>query len=443
MPDSTYPGPENIYRKELDNGIVVLAYENFAAASVVVEGYLWAGALSEGREKAGLADFVAGMLMRGTERRSFDEIYEALESVGAGLDFSAGRHTSDFSAGGLAEDLDLILDLLAESLRLPTFPENEIEQLRGESLTGLQIRANDTRQMAGLRFRELLYDGHPYGYSVHGYPETIQAITREDLVDFHARHYGPQGLTVTIVGAVKAEEAVEKVAAALGDWQNPQWVAPPQVAPVSRPLVTLRDYYSIPEKTQSDIVLGLPGPPRSAEDYLDISLANTILGVFGMMGRLGENVRERQGLAYYVFSRLQGGLGPSPWYVSTGVAPDKVEVATNSILEEIQRLQEEPVTEEELEDTKLYRTGSLPVSLETNDGLASIISDMELLDLGLDYLQRFPDLINEITAERVQAAAQKYLSTSQIVIAVAGPPEMAPEAGTMAATAVVTGTEES
>lgn len=190
-------------------------------------------------------------------------------------------------------------------------------------------------------------------------------------------------------------------------------------------------------------MLGLPGPPRSAEDYLDISLANTILGVFGMMGRLGENVRERQGLAYYVFSRLQGGLGPSPWYVSTGVAPDKVEVATNSILEEIQRLQEEPVTEEELEDTKLYRTGSLPVSLETNDGLASIISDMELLDLGLDYLQRFPDLINEITAERVQAAAQKYLSTSQIVIAVAGPPEMAPEAGTMAATAVVTGTEES
>src|SRR5690606_23201617 len=157
MPDSTYPGPENIYRKELDNGIVVLAYENFAAASVVVEGYLWAGALSEGREKAGLADFVAGMLMRGTERRSFDEIYEALESVGAGLDFSAGRHTSDFSAGGLAEDLDLILDLLAESLRLPTLPENEIEQLRGESLTGRQIRPNDTPHMAGLRSSALPY----------------------------------------------------------------------------------------------------------------------------------------------------------------------------------------------------------------------------------------------------------------------------------------------
>ncbi|MFW6097707.1 MAG: M16 family metallopeptidase [Chloroflexota bacterium] len=423
MPDRTYPGPQNIRRTELDNGIVVLVYENFAAQSVVVEGYYWAGALSEPREKAGLADFVAGMLMRGAKGRSFDEIYEALESVGASLDFSAGRHLSEFSAAGLAEDLDLLLDLLSDSLRQPTFPANEVEQLRGEIMTVLQIRANDTRHMAGLRFRELLYDGHPYGTSTQGYPDTVAIITREDLQDFHQRHYGPEGLTITVVGAVEADDAVRRVDAALGDWRNDAWIASPELPSVSRPDGALRDYVAMPEKTQSDIVMGLPGPPRSAADYLDASMANTILGVFGMMGRLGEKVREEQGLAYYAYSRLQGGLGPSPWYVSTGVAPENVDQAIESILHEIARIQDEPVSAEELEDSKLYRTGSLPVSLETNDGLASIISDMELLDLGHDYLQQFPDLIEEITPERVQAAAQKYFSTEQIAIVVAGPPQ--------------------
>lgn len=423
MPDKTYPGPQDVQRRVLDNGITVLIYENFAVASVVVEGYVRAGALSEGRQRAGLADFVAGMLMRGTRRRTFDEIYEALESVGASLDFSAGRHVSDFSAGGLAEDLDLLLELLAGSLCEPTFPPEELEQVRGEILTGLQIRAHDTRQMAGLRFRELLYGDHPYGHSLHGYPETIMELTRGDLSDFHARHFGPEKMILTIVGAVKADEALARVEAALGDWRNDNWEAPPEPGPAPRPATTLRDDVAIADKTQSDIVLGLPGPPRSAPDFLDLSMANTVLGVFGMMGRLGSNVREEQGLAYYAFSRLRGSLGPSPWYVNTGVAPDKVEQAIESILSEIARIQQEPVPHEELEDSKAYRTGSLPVSLETNDGLASIISDIELFGLGLDYLQRFPDLIGEITPERVQAAAQKYFSTEQIAVAVAGPPE--------------------
>lgn len=423
MPDKTYPGPQNIHRRVLDNGITVLIYENFAVASVVVEGYVRVGALAEGRPRAGLADFVAGMLMRGTSRRTFDEIYEALESVGASLDFGAGRHVSDFSAGGLAEDLDLLLDLLAGSLCEPTFPPEELEQLRGEILTGLQIRAHDTRRMAGLRFRELLYGDHPYGHSLHGYPETIADLTRHDLSDFHARHYGPEKMILTVVGAVEADDALSRIEATLGHWRNDNWEALPEPAPAPRPAMTLRDNVAIPDKSQSDIVLGLPGPPRSAPDYLDLSMANTVLGVFGMMGRLGSNVREEQGLAYYVYSRLRGNLGPSPWYVSTGVAPDKVEQALESILSEIARMQEEPVPEDELEDSKAYRTGSLPVSLETNDGLASIISDIELFDLGLDYLQRFPDLIDELTPERVQAAAQKYFSTEQIAIAVAGPPD--------------------
>jgi zinc protease len=417
----SYPGPEDVHRHILDNGIVVLVYENFAAESVVVEGVVRAGALAEGREQAGLANMAAEMLMRGTQQRSFDDIYEALESVGASVDISSGRHMSDFSGSGLVEDLDLILDLINESLRYPNFPEDHLERVRGEIITGLQIRANDTRQMAGLKFRELLYGEHPYGQSLDGYLDSVTRLRRQELVDYHANYFGPRGMIITVVGAVPADKALAKIKETFGDWQHPNQKVLPEVPPADRPQITLREAVSMPEKTQTDIIMGLPGPLRSAPDYLDAKMANTVLGVFGMMGRLGESVREKQGLAYYVHSRLQGGLGPSPWTVSTGVAPDKVEQAINSIHDEIKRIQDELVPAEELGDSQAYVTGSMPVSLETNDGLAGIISDMELYDLGLDYLQRYPAMINEITPERIQAAAQKYFSATQLAIAVAGP----------------------
>lgn len=425
MPNLSYPGPETICRHELDNGIIVLVYENFAAQSVIIEGYLHAGGLSTTREQAGLADFTAQMLMHGTRARSFEQIYEDMESMGVSVSTGAGRHVSDFSAGGLAEDIDLMLDLLAQALRYPTFPAGELEKVRGEILTGLQIQANDTRHMAGRKFRELMYGEHPYGLSISGYPETIQALTRDDLVDFHAKHFSPAGMVVVVVGAIKAEDAIAKVQATFGDWQNPDYVAVPSVPDLTPPVGINRNYHAILEKTQADIVLGWVAPQRSVPNYMDGSMANTVLGVFGMMGRLGKNVREKQGLAYYAFSRLQGGLGPSPWYVSTGVAPDKVEQAIESILHEVERMCSELVPAEELADSQAYRTGSMPVSLETNDGLAGIIADIELFGLGLDYLQHFPDIINDITPERIRTICQTYLSVDNVTISVAGPPQEA------------------
>jgi zinc protease len=141
-----------------------------------------------------------------------------------------------------------------------------------------------------------------------------------------------------------------------------------------------------------------------------------------MMGRIGQKVREEQGLAYYAYSHLQGGLGPSPWIASMGVAPNKVEEAIESVRQEIGRIQNEPVPAEELADSQAYRTGSLPVSLETNANLAGIIGDMAFYNLGLDYLQRYPALVQAVTVERIQAAAQKYLSVDQLAVVVAGPP---------------------
>lgn len=422
MPDLTYPGPDNIHRRRLPNGITVLVYENFASQSVVIEGVVRAGALVEPRSTAGLANLTAALLMRGAAERSFEKIYEALEAVGASLAFSAGRHATEFSGRGLVEDLPLMLALLAESLRAPTFPQAQVAQVQGQILTSLQIRANDTRRMAGLAFRELLYGEHPYGQSVTGYEGTVSALTRQDVVDFHRNYYGPEGMIITLVGAIDTAEALAQVEAVLGDWRNDEQRPLPPIPDAPRPPQIQRTHVPLADKIQSDLIMGLPGPRRAAPDYLDAKLMNTILGVFGMMGRIGKNVRQEQGLAYYAYSRLRGGLGPSPWYASAGVAPENVEKAIASIQGEIERIQQEPAPADELADSQAFITGSMPVGLETNSGLAGVITDIAYYELGLDYLRRYPDVIWAITPARVQAAAQKYLSKDRLAVAVSGPP---------------------
>ncbi len=416
----SYPGPETIHRHMLDNGIIVLIYQNLAVETVVIEGLVRAGSLTETREQAGLASFTAEMLTRGSEQRTFEQIYEDIESVGASIHFSGGRHVSDFYGRGLAEDLDLLLELISDCLQHPTYPENQVEAVRGEILSSLDIRADDTEQMAALAFREKLFQDHPYGQSIDGYHESINSLNREHLLSFHNANYGPAGMILTVVGRVEPDEALNKIQNIFGSWLAASQ-EPPVILPARRPTSIERTQVKMAHKTQTDIVLGLPGPLRVAPDYLEASLANTILGVFGMMGRLGQVVREENGLAYYVYSHLQGSLGPMPWYVAAGVKPKHVERVIDFILQEIDRLRNEPVHSHELADCLSFRTGSIPLGLETSDGLAIMITDMELFGLGLDYLQKLTERMYSLTPEAVQAAAYKYLSSDQLTIAVAGP----------------------
>lgn len=418
----TVPGPHDIERHELSNGIVLLVRENHASPAVIVTGYLEVGAYDERPEKAGLAEFTAEALMRGTTTRSFDEIYETLESVGASLGISGGTHSTGFGAKSLAEDVPLVLDTLAEVLREPSFRSDEVERLRGELLADLAERAHDTGRMATLTFYELAYpQGHPYAVSSTGYPETIKGIEREDLVAFHRDGYGPQGMTIAVAGAVEASEAVARFEAALGDWEGQAFKREP-LPDVDRLREVRRRRIAIPDKTQSNIVLGYPGPARTHPDYLDARVCNTILGVFGLMGRLGEKVRDEQGLAYSSYSTLSGGPGPGPWRVKAGVDPSNEERAIESIRAEIRRICDELVDEEELRDSQAYLTGSMPLRLETNEGVARTILTMERYDLGLDYLQRYKGLIDEVTPERVRTAARRWLDPDAYALAVAGPP---------------------
>jgi zinc protease len=415
------PGPDNIVRHELSNGIILLTRSIFNSPSVVVNGYLNAGSLYDQDAKLGLAGFTAGALMRGTEQRSYDEIYEALESAGASLHISGGTHTTGFGSNALAEDLDLLLEILSAAIRQPIFPPEQIELLRARLLTSLAIRAQDTREMSAMTFDQIVYPGHPYARPEDGYPETIQAITREDLVEFHRLHYGPQGMVISIVGAVEPGEVIDKVERLLGDWKNPQQPAVIKLPTNPHPDEPLIRKTDIPGKFQADLVIGVIGPERRSPDYLASALGNNILGVFGMMGRVGEMVRERAGLAYYAYSNLSGGMGPGPWYISAGVDPQNVEKALELIRQEIKRFASQLVADDELADSQSNFIGRLPLSLESNSGMASAMLNLERYDLGLDYYRRYPDLVQAVTREDILEIARRYWIQDQVGVGIAGP----------------------
>jgi zinc protease len=416
------PSASTVVRETLPNGITVLVYENFAAQSVVVTGSLHGGAIYEALSQPGLANLTASALMRGTRSRDFFAIHSALEDIGADVNVYAGSHRANFGGKSLAEDLSILIDVLADVLREPIFPTEQVERLRGEVLTGLQIRNLDTRYRAARLFSETLYpEGHPYRTPLHGTIESVSALKLDDLRAFHARQYAPNGMVVVIVGAVKADDALKIVRDRLGDWQNPNQPPVASVETPPSPAETRRAFTAVPGKSQSDLVVGTIGLSRTDPDYFAAMLANSVLGQFGMMGRVGASVREELGLAYYVYSQLDAGMGAGPWSVTAGVNPANVDLAIARITDEIRRLVETPVSADELSDNQSYFIGHLPLQLESNEGIATTLHSMELYNLGLDYLLEYPERIAALTAADLQRAAQRLLNPEALTIAVAGP----------------------
>jgi zinc protease len=415
------PSSNDITRTLLPNGIVVLSRANFNSPSVFISGLLQVGSLLDPDEKLGLSDFTASALMRGTEEHSFQEIYYLLESAGASLGISSSTHSNRFSGKALVEDLDMLLTLLAEVLRSPIFPTDQVERLRAQLLTSLAVRSQDTSEMAALTFDQVIYARHPYSRPEEGYVETVQAIQGSDLVEFHRKNYGPRGMLISIVGGVNPSLAVELATKTFVDWQNPAQPEPPTL-PNLQPLkkTTIRNV-TIPGKYQTDIVVGVAGPPRTSPDFLAASLGNNVLGQFGMMGRIGKAVRVDTGLAYHAASNLSGGPGPGPWDIQAATDPKEVERVLKLIIQEIHRFVSEPVSDEELADSQSSFIGRLPISMESNAGVASALLSLERYNLGLDYYQRYPALINSITPKEILETASCYLNPKCLGVGIAGP----------------------
>jgi len=415
------PGPEDITRVVLSNGITILTRSNFNSPTLSIKGYLPSGSIFDPEEKLGLSYLTAHGLLNGTQRYDFQNLYDKIESVGARLGFSAGTLTTSFSAHCLSEDLSLMMGLIADSLRAPTFPEREFQRQKVQLLTSLAIRAQDTSAMASILFDQTIYADHPYRHPDEGYPETVQAITRGDIIDFYQSTFGPRGMVVVAVGAIDPETIIESVSQVLGDWSNDEQTVLPGIPDVLPLQTTTRKFLRIPGKSQADIVMGFAAPNRRSPDYFPLRIGNNILGEFGMMGRLGQRVREEAGLAYYAYSSYSAGLGPGSIEMIAGVNPANIDETIQLMTDEMTQFIAHPVKQEELSDSKSYFLGRMPLLLESNSGVAVAMMNMERFDLGLDYFHQYPQKIQEITAEDILKASRRSMDPERLAIAIAGP----------------------
>jgi zinc protease len=412
---------ETATRHVLPNGMVALVQRNEGTPTVSVRGEVRVGAVNEPAEKSGLAAFTGASLIRGTERRSFQEIVATTEALGASVNAGGGMHSSGFGGKSLAEDLPLVLEILADMLRTPTFPAQEVERLRGQFLMGLRENEQDTRVQASKVLRRLLFPPeHPYSRISSGTLETVGALTREDLAEFH-QLYHPSATTIAVVGDVEPAQVVDALAHAFGNWQREG--APPQLnlPPVNTVQGVERHHITVAGKSQTDVIWAVHGLSRLDPNYYAASVGNMILGRIGLGGRLGENVRENRGLAYYCGSSLDTDLAAGPWAALAGVNPEDVDEAVEAIVYEIERFVADGPTAEEMSDAQDYMTGSTVLGLETNDGIAATLLGVERYGLGLDYIARYPAIIRAITAEDVTRVARSYLSVSDYVLVTAGP----------------------
>jgi zinc protease len=408
-------------RHVLPNGMVALIQRNSTSPTVSVRGELRVGAVHEPAELSGLAIFTGAALIRGTATRSFQDIVQAAESVGASVNAGGGVNSSGFGARALAEDLPLVLELLAEMLMQPIFPEQELARLRGQILMGLRESEQEPRTQASRAARRLLFPPeHPYSRLSGGSSETVAAITREDMVAFHQK-YHPAATAIAIVGDVDPAEVVVRLEQVFGGWSGGTMPAAIQFPSANTLKGIQREDIAMPGKSQSDVIWAVQGLARTSSDFYAANMANMILGRIGMGGRLGENVREQQGLAYYCGSSIDADLAAGPWAALAGVNPSNVERAIEAMLHEVGQFIAHGPTDEELSDARDFMTGSIVLGLETNDGIAGTLLGVERFDLGLDYIARYPALVRAISAEEITEAARRYLSTTDYIVTTAGP----------------------
>lgn len=409
-------------RTELPNGIVVLAQPRPGDPAIDGSIRIEAGHAATRDEMPGRASMTGSMLNRGTASRSFDDYNEEVDSLGAVVGVSSSRDNIEIGWHSLIEDLDSVLDIAADIILNPIFPEDELERVRKQAITGLKEQEQNTGAMAAKALRELMYpEGHPYRTASNGDLESVEQIQRDDLMDYHTKHFGPTATTIAMVGGIEnLQQAIESLTRVFGGWSN--GIPEPQIVPsVNAPTETTRSAITVRGRSQSDIAIGFPTIPRSHPDYYALQVANLVLGQLGLMGRLGADVRDKQGLAYYVYSSVSGGKANSVWGSRAGVDPANISRALEGIDQELRRIRENRVSDEEIADAKSYLIGSLPLGLESLGGVTNLLLTLEEYDLGLDYLDRYPEVISALTKNDLLRAISTHVDPDRLAIGIAGP----------------------
>jgi zinc protease len=412
-----------VRRTQIETGATLLVLENHATPTVSLRGSFRAGSYFEPQDKPALAQITANMLERGTKKRTKFQLAGDLESVGAQLGFSADPFAVNVAARALSKDLPLVLNAIAEVLSEPAFPADELEKLKQQIIAGIQEQQSNTGYRARERFTQLIFD-EASPYYMHPGEQLIQSvrsITVEDVRGFYEKYYGGRSLVLSIAGDVKADEVQRQFSEAFGAFTGPENVDINVTDPEPQD-ITRREIVFVKEKANVDILLGSAASlRRDSEDYYAAVLANSALGESTLSSRLGLRVRDQEGLTYGINSRFRApSLAAGPWYVGVSVNPNNIEKAINSALNVLRDYVQNGIRADELADEKSSAIGSFKVGLATNAGLAQSMWNAEFYRLGIDYIDRYPQIIQSVTVEEVNAAIRKYFRPDQLTVVIAG-----------------------
>lgn len=410
-------------RETLPNGMVVLHSGRHSVPMVSVVMAIRAGSIAEPSAKAGLASLTAALLNEGTQKRTSREISEAIEFVGGSLSASAGADYTTVSLTVLKKDIGLGFDLLSDIVLRPAFREEEISRKKQITKNRLIQQNEEPGVVASIAFSKAVFGEHPYGRQVQGTVETLDTITRQDLVDFHGAYFAPNNTIVSVVGDISRDELIQLLGKYFGNWQKkniPENVLPaigrkqsPTVIKVNKDL------------TQTNIILGHLGITRDNPDYYAVTVMNYILGGGGFASRLVDNIRDNRGLAYDVHSYFSASKYSGNFQAGLQTKNESANTAIAEVIREMERMRTEPVSDKELADAKSYLTGSFPLRIDSNSKIAGFNLAVEYYGLGLDYIDRYPAIIDAITREDILKVAKKYLDAANYILVVVGNMEKA------------------
>jgi zinc protease len=408
-------------RTVLDNGAVLLTKPTQTMPAVAINLAIRAGSIADPAGLPGATWLLSRVLDRGTATRSAADIAEELDSRGITLTITVTRHLFSLVCACLTDDFDPVLALLGDILMSPTLPAEEIATRKGEVITSIRQDEDNPAVRATESLMALLYPaGHPYGRRTKGSIDIVESLTREQLLRLHGDRFAPSELTAVVVGDIEASRVQEVATSVFGAWRKPA-PAPLQLPPAKPALARQRLVVPMMNKSQADIAYGFVTMTRRDPAYYAFSLMNNAFGQYSIGGRLGDSIRERQGMAYYVSSAFDANVAEGPLVIRAGISPANVDRAVASIDEEVARLVTDGLTAKELDESRRYLVGSIPRALETNEAIASFLQVAEFFELGLDFDQRLPGLLGAVTLEDANAAARRFLNPDRATLVIAGP----------------------
>jgi len=403
-------------------GVKCLLYKSANNPTVAVHGSILAGTSSEPSGKSGLAELTTRLLIRGTRKLGAVKIADLLESVGAAVSFRNSQDSIIFQARMTSPWTKRVLGVVEDCLTRPALSPRDIEREREGLLTDIRLRDDDTTRRGMRELQRLVYPpGHPYRKDRFGTAETVKDLDRSDVKDYFENVISHAPTLIAFAGQFKKDEVVSWAARTFETRNEKRNNGTKKNASSTLVSKSTKRDIAMPHKTQADILIGGVACSRTEPDYEPLNLLNVILGELGFMGRLGQRVRDKEGLAYSCTSFVNAGSLGGSWTGLAGVNPRNVAKALELMKEEIERVRQELVEEQELADAKQNQLGSALMELESTEGIARTSHNLAHFDLGLDYFVKRRQLFSKITREDLMTMGKKYLDSSRLSTVIVGP----------------------